>query len=369
MTYNILNVNLKNIRHNVEYLKSIDKKKLIYIAIKANAYGLGAVEIAKYIDDIVDGYCVANICEGKELRLSGIDKEILTLGYVGEEEYSDVIKYGISIPIYNIDIARKINDFAIKNGKIINIHIQVDTGHGRLGFQVNDQDIKKAKGIKELSNLHIKGIFSHFSDAANPDKSYTYEQERKFSYFIKELEKDSIDLGIKHIDNDASLVNFNFNYDMARLGICVYGQYPDLNMIDKLKDLKEAFEWKSIVSNVKYIEKGESVSYARSFIAEKRTKVATICIGYADGYKRILSNKAYLLINGKRARILGLVNMDQTMVDVSDIDCKIGDEAVLIGKSGDEIITCDDLAKMADTISYEIMTSISSRVKRVYNES
>lgn len=367
MSCNKLNVNLSNIKENFEYMKSFGKEKEYYAVVKADAYGLGAVRVSKALEDICDGFCVGIVDEAVELRKSGIKKKILVLGYEYNREFEDILKYDISIPIYTLDQAKDINEYSKEHNSVVNIHIKVDTGHGRLGFRINEESFEDVFEISKLSNVHIEGIFSHFSDAPNLlDPSYTYEQKEKFDFFIENLEKRNINVGLKHIRNDAALVNFDFNYDMARLGICIYGEYPDPSMKEKLSGLKKTFTWTSILTNTKYIEKGESVSYSRSFIADKKTRIGTVTIGYGDGYKRASYKEGYVLINGKRAPIRGVVNMDQMMVDISDIDCEIGDAVILIGKSEEEVIECDKLAKWNDTISYEIMTSISKRVKRVY---
>ena len=360
---NILIVDLEKIRNNIKILKNHTGKKF-YAVVKADAYGLGAKEIARNIESLVDGFCVANINEAIELRQAGISKEILMLGYICPENYPDIYRYDLSLTIYNYQIAEELN----KLGHPIKVHIKIETGHNRLGFQNTEDHIGEIIKISKMENIHIVGIFTHLSTADEEDKSYTLKQEAIFAEVLKKLKPIS-DHIIKHISNDAAAIAYDFTgkYDAIRSGISMYGVYPSAYIKDSYKlNIEESFQLESRVSNVKFIEKGEGVSYGREYVADGHIKIATISIGYADGYHRLISKQGYVLINGQKAKILGRITMDQMMVDVTGLDIKIHDKVVLIGKSGDLEINVDQVAQWAQTISYEIMTSISARVERLY---
>lgn len=360
---NILIVDLKKIRNNIKILKKYTGKKF-YAVVKADAYGLGAKKIAQNIEPLVDGFCVANINEAIELREAGIGKEILILGYVCPENYQCIYKYDLSLILYNYQIAEDLN----KLGHPIKVHIKIETGHNRLGFQNTHEHIEEILKIAKMKNIHIKGIFTHLATADEEDRSYTMKQEAIFADVLSKL-KPLSDHIIKHISNDAAAIAFDFTkkYDAIRSGISMYGVYPSAYIKDSYKmNIEESFQLESRVSNIKYIEKGEGVSYGRKFVASGHIKVATVSIGYADGYHRLISDQGYVLINGQKAKIIGRITMDQMMVDVSGLDIKIHDRVVLIGESGKLKIGVDQLAQWAETISYEIMTSISARVKRLY---
>lgn len=366
MSYNYIEVNLQDIEDNFNFIKTLAKNQRVYAVVKANAYGLGAARVSEKLRDLADGFCVANIEEAIELRKLGISKEILILGYVDILDFDKLLKYDVSITVYNYAYCKGLSNLMKKNRRKQKVHIKVDTGHGRLGFQVNEKSIDEVEKISNLDNLSIVGIFSHFA-TADEDLEFAKDQNEKFNNFLHLLDERNINYGKRHIGNDAAIVNLPYIYDIVRSGICLYGEYPTPSMKDRLGDrLKRVWSWHSKVSNVKYIEEGMSLGYGRKFIADRKMKIATVSIGYADGYKRLLSNKADVLIRGKRARICGNICMDQFMVDASNIDVEIGDDVVLVGKSQNEEIRADELAELSHTISYEIMSTISNRVERRY---
>lgn len=370
MRTNKVIIDITAIRKNINNLKKKASKARFYAVIKADAYGLGSVEIMKHIDDIVDGYCVSSVSEAMELRDGATKREILNLGYTQLSEVETVASNYISIAIYDLEYAKKINQILEDKNLRIKGHIKLDTGHGRLGFRKSPQALDQIIEISKLSNIDLVGIFSHLATADEEDVSHTIEQRDIFQYFIDQLEERGLSFKEKHLANDAGFIKHDFYYDLVRSGICLYGSYPsDLLEEERQVDLYPTFEWLSRVSFVKEVEEGTSISYGRTFIAPSKMKIATVAVGYADGYKRANSNVGYVLIRGQKAPIVGRVTMDQTMVDVTNIEgVQIGDDVTLIGKNGDLRIRPEDLALWADTISYEIMTSISKRVFRDYQE-
>ena len=354
MQENYLLVDLDKILNNIKLIKEKSINSKICAVLKADGYGLGALEIAKYINDQIDYIAVAQFKEAKYLRDNGIDKPILILGYLPLDKYKECSSLNIDVGIYDLDYARKINESITGS---INCHILLDTGHTRLGFR--DFEIEKIKKLKKLEHLNFIGAFSHFATADEKDLTYTKIQYQKFTYIIEKI-KDDFDLKLVHISNTAASMEYNFKSDLLRLGIGIYGIYPSdyIREISKIK-LCQVFEFKAQISFIKDVRKGTSISYGRTYIAPKDIKVATVSIGYADGFKRSFSNIGEVLVNGKIAKVVGRVCMDQIMIDVSGIDCKIGDYITLY----------PDIYKEANkihTIAYELMTSISNRVPRIY---
>lgn len=354
MAENYLIVNIDKIINNIKNIKNIDKKSKFCAVLKANAYGLGASVIAKHVEEYIDYIAVARLEEAINLRNDGIKKPILVLGYVEIKRINDCIKYNIDIPIYGLEYANLINKNV--NG-IVNAHLALDTGHGRIGFR--DYEIDDILKLKYLKNLNVISAFSHFATADEEDGSFTKEQYEKFDYIIERI-KNTFNFQFVHIANDPGVIHHKISKDMIRSGISMYGIYPS-NYLRNLReiDLEQSFKFISSVAFIKNVKKNTSISYGRTFIADRDMKVATISIGYADGYFRSFSNVGEVEINGKKAKVLGTVCMDLLMVDVSNIDCNIGDEVVIY----------PDIYKEADkigTIVYELMTSIKDRVHRVY---
>ncbi|MDD7306292.1 MAG: alanine racemase [Peptoniphilaceae bacterium] len=347
-------VDIDKIKYNLHKLRSLDKDAMFAGVVKANAYGLGAVTICKEIEDEVDYFAVARFDEAYELRNSGIIKPILILGYVCPNDAIKCAKLNIEIPVYDLGLAKQINEILDRKLKV---HIALDTGHGRIGFR--DYEIDKIKEIKNFENLEVISAFSHFSTADEEDTSYTKLQEKKFTYIIEQT-KDTFNYQFTHIANDAGAIKHGITKDMIRSGISLYGIYPsDLLKIEKDIELRQAFSLISTISFVKDVKKGQYISYGRTFRADKAMKVATISIGYADGYPRSFSNKAKVKIAGKEAQILGRVCMDQMMVDVTNINAKIGDRVQIYPD-------IYQAANSIDTIVYELMTNINMRVPRIY---
>lgn len=354
MAYTYLIVDIDKIKENIKNIRNIDKDAMFAAVIKANAYGLGAVDIAKEIEDDVDYFTVARFSEAKQLRENKIKKPILILGYVDLNDVKACVDLDIEIPIYDLEYAKEINKILQSKVKA---HIALDTGHGRIGFR--DYELEKIYELKNLNNINIISAFSHFSTADEEDISYTKEQNEKFNYIIEKT-KDLFNYKFVHIANDAAVIKHKISKDMIRSGISMYGIYPsDLLKEENEIKLEQAFKLISTVTFVKNVKKGQYISYGRTFQAEKNMDVATISIGYADGYFRAFSNLGEVEIRGKRCKVLGRVCMDQMMVDVTDLDVKIGDSVNIYPNIYEE-------ADKINTIVYELMTAIDMRIPRIY---
>lgn len=349
-------IDIDTIRNNIRELKKIDENAKFAAVVKANAYGLGALTISKEIEDLADYYCVARFSEANQLRINNIKKPILILGYVSLDDVKECVELDIDIPIYDLEYAKKINDVIQKP---INAHIALDTGHGRIGFR--EFEIDKIKPLKDLKNINIISAFSHFSTADEADISYTNLQNERFNKIVEEC-NELFSFDFVHIANDAGAIKHKISKDMIRCGISMYGIYPS-NFMKEENDinLEQCFEINSTISFIKNVYKGEFISYGRTFEAKNEMKVATVSIGYADGFLRAFSNRGEVLIKDKLCKVLGRVCMDQIMVDVSNLDCKIGDSVKIYPDIYKE-------ANKSDTIVYELMTSINMRVPRIYKK-
>ncbi len=348
-------IDLGAIRNNLINIKKRVKKKLL-VVIKANAYGHGAMRVAEAMCDIADYFAVATIEEAIQLRENGIKTPILILGYVSPEYFSDLVKYDIDQTVFDYESARLL---AKAGGKA---HIAIDTGMSRIGFAPNDESVEIIKKINALEGIKIEGIFTHFATADEEDKSFANKQFEIFVDFVKRLEENGVCVPIKHIANSAAIIDMpEATLDMVRCGIITYGLKPSDEVGDI--ELTPALKLKSHVVNVKTVPKGTPVSYGRTYVTDSERVIATVPVGYADGYPRALSNKGRVVINGKYAPITGRVCMDQFMVDVTDIpNVKVGDTVGLI----DDMIPCEEIARIEGTINYETVCKISDRVTRIY---
>ena len=361
-------VNLEAINKNFDALKAhIGDSVKTMAVVKADAYGHGSTEVAKKLANKADYFAVATLSEGIELRDEGINNPILILGYTSPLEYAQLLSYEIIPTIYNTDEAVLLNGVAQILGKKVTVHIAVDTGMSRIGFKDDSTGIEAVKEISRLENIEIEGIFSHYATADMEDKSFAKIQTARFDSFIAELEKDGIDIPLKHMCNSAGAIDLPEHYGMVRLGIALYGLYPSDEVDKSQVKLTPAMEVFSHVIHVKEIEAGTGVGYGQIYTATEKRKIATVSIGYADGFNRCLTDGGYILINGRRAPLVGKVCMDQIMVDITDIDnVSVGDKAVILGRSGDEEITADDFGRMANSFAYEVICTFMPRIKRVY---
>lgn len=360
-------INLKNIANNMKNIKK-HTKALVMAIVKADGYGHGAYEVAQICVENGASYIgVATIDEAVFLRKKGIKIPILVLGDTLDARLEDVVKYDIMQTIFCVDVAKKLSDIAVCENKIANIHIKIDSGMGRIGFMENDKDISDIFKISTFLNINIDGIFSHFSDADAKDKKYTNIQYEKYMKMVKLLENGGIVNIKKHISNSASILDSEkYSLDIVRAGIILYGIYPSDNVLKSI-EIKKAMELKSYIAFVKMVDKGAVIGYGRGYITPSPKKIATVPIGYADGYSRSLSNVSRVIVNGEYAKVCGSVCMDQLMIDVSHIkDVKRGDIVVLIGEDKGKNVPVEEIARLQNTIPYEIVCNIGKRVSRVY---
>jgi len=360
-------INLDNIAHNIQQVRRrVDDKVKIMAIVKANGYGHGAVEIAKVaIENGVEWLGVATVEEGIQLRESGIRSPILILGLSPPKQAQEVIKYRLSQTVCDKKLAKALSNDAKSCGQVAKVHVKVDTGMGRLGVYPG-----KATGfVKEISHfegIEIEGIFTHFS-VAGEDKDFTKLQIERFKEVVVNLKKEGIHLSLKHAANSAAILDIPSSYfNLVRPGITLYGLYPSPK-VTRTASLKPAMSFKTEIVYLKKVPAGCSLSYGRTFTTKKKSIIATLPVGYADGYPRALSNKGEVLIKGKRAPVVGTVCMDMILVDVTHIpDVKVGDEVVLFGKQDSAEITIDEITSKTGAINYEIICGISKRVPRVY---
>ena len=339
----------------------------VMAVVKADAYGHGAVPVAKLLEQACAFFGVASVAEALELRHAGIQKPILLLGHVNTATFPKVVEQDIRPAIFSYEDALALSREAVKQGKTAPFHFVVDTGMSRIGFQVTEEAADTCARIAQLPGLAAEGLFSHFATADTQDLTRTEAQAKRFGEFDAMLKARGLEIPLRHLDNSAGLMNFGCHYDMVRAGIALYGLYPSDQVDKSLLSLKPAMSWHTSVSHVKQLEPGREISYGGTFVTREPTVVATVSAGYADGYRRSLSGKFYVLIRGKKAPILGRICMDQLMVDVTDIPgVQAEDDVVLLGKSGHEVITAEMLSQAASSFPYEQVCDVSRRVTRVY---
>lgn len=362
-----LKIDLNKLEHNFNCVRNkLPSDVKILGVIKANAYGHGAVEIGKFLDDKCDFFGVACIEEAVELKKAEIKTPILILGRVFPFDIETAVKYDVRIPIFSYEDAVVLSNEAVKQGKNVPFHFCIDTGMSRIGFQVSEESADICKSITELPNIFAEGLFSHFATADENDLSKAVEQRNKYKKFCKMLSDREVEIPIKHLNNSAGIMNFDEYFDMCRMGIITYGLYPSDEVDKGILDLEPIMSWHAKISHVKELEPNREISYGGTFKTDKVTKVATVPVGYADGFPRCLSNKGRVIINGKYAKILGRVCMDQFMIDVSDIECNINDEVVLFGTQKNAHISLEELSNSAYSFNYELPCRIPLRVNRVY---
>ena len=352
-------IKLDNIKHNYFELKKLTDMNIIAV-LKADAYGHGAYQVGKTLFDLgVKHFAVATIEEALELKNIGAD--VLILGFTPGDKLELVIKNNFEQSVFDFNTAVKISSIAQKLNLKAKVHIKIDTGMHRLGFSATQKTIDVIKKINNLPNIVIKGIFSHFAQSDIPNDKFTLEQYQKFSFITHAFKNLNL---INHISNSAAIVNYpEFECDFVRAGLFFYGL---LYFTNGKINLMPALELKSQIVDIKKIKAHESVSYNRSFFADKNTKIGIVSIGYADGYPRSASNRTSVVVNGKLAPVVGSVCMDYLMINLNNIDAKVGSEVILIGSGNGLSVSAEDLAKINNTISYEVITSIGKRIPRYY---
>ncbi len=362
-------IDLHAIKHNIQRIRGIlpPGTKLMTV-VKANAYGHGIIPISQICQEQgVEALGVARLDEALCLRAAGIELPIIILGYLEGEYAPEVISHDIAVTIIDLETAATFSRLAREQAGNVKVHVKIDTGMGRLGFIPNEESLEAIERISRMPGIELEGILTHFAVADIADKTYTLEQVALFEAFIGELEARGVHFDLKHAANSAAAMEVPVSrYNMVRAGITLYGLQPSPDVNQEILDLIPAMRLKSRVSMVKFLEPGQSVSYGRTFRADKRTRIATIPAGYADGYSRLLSNRVWASIKGVKVPVIGNICMDQCMLDVSALDqVMTGDEVILFGTPQDQI-TADDLAKILGTINYEIVCKVSARVPRVY---
>ncbi|MDY5822888.1 MAG: alanine racemase [Helicobacter sp.] len=366
--YVYANIHTDHFLHNLKLIREyVPQRTHLMLVLKADAYGHGALKLGKLaLTHGIYQLGVATFDEAMELREHLTQAKILVLGYTPPSVVDEAIKHDIELCVYDIDMARELNKSAKRQNKQAKIHIKLDTGMNRIGYQCDSKSLNEIHEIAKLSNVFIRGIFTHFA-SADCDLGYLNLQYERFCAFVSLLPKHEDTL--LHCANSASIMNASKTHlDMVRLGIIAYGLKPSFAVDMQGLELKPVMSFRAHIVHIKEVDANECVSYGGTFITHKKTKIATLPVGYADGYMRLLSNKAEVLIRGKRARVIGNICMDQCMVDVSDIEeVKVGDCAVLFGYDDfGNILSVDELAAHIGTINYELICAVSKRVARVY---
>ena len=362
-------INLDAIVKNVDNLMALTKENTGALAVvKADGYGHGDVAVAKAVAQKVTGYAVATLDEAVNLRENGVKKPILVLGYVDPYEFDILVSHEITATVFDVETAQLLADAARVQKKQAHCHIKVDTGMRRIGLEPDENGIAIVKQITALKELSADGIFTHFAASDETDKTSAEHQFKLFTDFTGRLEKEGIHFTYRHCANSAAVIDMpHVDLDMVRLGIAMYGMYPSDEVKKEKVELFPALDLKSHVTMVKEIPAGEKVSYGGTFTTTRTTKLATVSVGYGDGYPRALSSNGYVLVRGQKAPIVGRVCMDQMMVDVTDIEnVTRADIVTLIGKDGDAEITVEEIAALAGTFNYEFVCDLGKRIPRSY---
>ena len=366
-------INLSAVLHNLEEMhKNINKDTKIVAVIKTDGYGHGALPIAKAIEDVpyLWGYAVATAYEAMALIDDGRKKPILILGISFAEQFDAIIRNDIRPCVCDFETAKKLSEIAVSKNKICHIHIKIDTGMSRIGFQVNQETANTIYQISQLPNIEIEGIFTHFANADEFDKQPTRIQMDLFEQMCQMIAEKGVKIPIKHCSNSAGIVDIpEANMNMVRAGIILYGLWPSDEVNKRNMDLQPVMSLKSHISYIKDLEAGRKVSYGGTYITDETKRIATVPVGYGDGYARSLSGKGYVLVRGQKAPICGRICMDQFMIDVSHIEgVRVGDAVTLLGQDGTESITMEELGDMSERFNYEFACLITPRVPRVYYE-
>ena len=362
-------IDLDAIAYNMKNIKNLAPDKEVIAVVKAACYGHGALDVVPtLLENGASRLAVAVLTEGIELRNNNINAPIMLLGYTPLSLGDDLIKYDLEQTVYDLEYAKELSKIALSLNKKAKIHIAIDTGMGRIGFLPNEKAVKNVSEICSLKGLETLGIFTHFSTSDEEDKTYTLEQFKKFQDFNEKLSNLGIEIPLKHVSNSGAIMDMPETYlDAVRAGIILYGYYPSNEVNKNNLSLKPALTLKACITRVQEMDTDMYISYGKTFKTKRKSLIATLPIGYADGYSRLLSKNGKVIINGKFAPIVGRICMDQCMIDVTDIgDVKIGDEVILLGEEGNLKFNADNLAEIIGTINYEILCMLKYRIPRVY---
>lgn len=362
-------VNLDHIAHNVREIRRLTSPQAEVMAVvKADGYGHGAVEVAETaLQNGATRLAVAILDEGIELRKAGITAPILILGYTPAEQAKAVVEYDLTPAVYIKQVAEALSQAAAAIGKKVKIHIKVDTGMGRIGLIAGEDVVSFVREVRKLPGIEVEGMFTHFAVADAADKGYTRDQFAKFIAVVEALSREGIEIPIKHVANSAAIMDLpEMHLDLVRPGIILYGLYPSDEVNKQIIDLKPAMEWKTCLSWVKKVSAGTSVSYGCIYRTKGEEIIGSLPLGYADGFTRLLTGKAEVLVRGRRFPVVGRICMDQCMIRLDGLWPKVGEEAVIMGRQGSELISADELAAKLGTINYEIVCMVGKRVPRVY---
>lgn len=364
-------IDLDALAYNMRNIKALAKNKEVIAVVKADCYGHGSVDTAPILlENGASRLAVAVLTEGIELRNAKITAPIMILGYTPDYLGEELINYDIEQTVYSLDYAQSLSKTAVSLGKKAKIHIALDTGMGRIGFMPNEKSLKEVSQICSLPGLDVVGMFTHFATADEKNKDYTHEQFDKYMKFAKGLAELNINIPLKHVSNSGAIMDMPETFkdlDAVRAGIILYGYYPSDEVKKENLSLKPALTIKAKIAHVKEMDKNMYISYGRTFKTERKSLIATIPIGYADGYSRLLVPGAKVIVNGKFAPVVGRICMDQCMLDVTDVGTvKTGDEVIILGQSGDLKINADDYAEILGTINYEVLCMFKHRIPKVY---
>ena len=364
-------IDLDAVEYNIEMMRRNVREGVKMLGVvKTDGYGHGAVQIAKMLSpkDYMWGFAVATLDEALVLRRAGIEKPLLVLGCIFPDQREDMIKHDIRMTLYTEEMAREVSELAVKMGKQAYIHIKLDTGMSRLGFMIEEETVEIIERISRMTNLALEGMYTHFAKADEIDKSFTEKQIKNYVWMKETLAQRGVTFQYYHCSNSAGIIDVpEANMDLVRAGISTYGLYPSEEVHKDNVPLKPAMELISHVAHVKWVEAGTPVSYGGTYITDRKTKIATIPVGYGDGYPRSLSNKGYVLIHGKKAPILGRVCMDQFMVDATEIDdVKYADKVTLVGNDGDEKLPVEVLSGLSGRFNYEFVCDLGKRIPREF---
>ncbi len=366
----VIEINLDNLAYNFRQVRDkVSSDSKIMAIVKANGYGHGAIEVSRlFLESGADMLGVSIVSEAIELRKANINLPILILNYTPPTQLFQVVENNLIQTIYTFRDASLLSKIAVLQETVAKIHIKVDTGMGRLGFVPNDNSLNEIIKIAGLPNIKVEGIYTHFPCADEKDKSITKTQFSIFCNFINKLNEKGVEIPIKHVSNSASIIDFpEYNLDMVRAGAILYGHYPSSFVNRDYFNIKPAVTLKSIISNVKWVPRGSGISYGHTFITNRDSKIATVPLGYTDGYSRMLSGKAKVYINGKKAPIVGLICMDQLMIDVTEIKgVQVDDEVVLLGYENESYPTVEDISSLLQTNDDDVICMLGRRIPRVY---